>query len=229
MVDSNQSNDEVDKPSIDDNKSNYNKLYYMKNKETINEINKQRYMKNQEYYKQMARQYYSENKDKAKKYYNDKRNEILLKHKIYRDSIKHEQYNVICDICGVSCHRTRIKVHQKSLRCQMNSLDKSNRLPEFSTCDLCNMEVRTQWLNTHKISMTCLVNRPENIELKKDKTIQKKLETKQYYDKYIQCKCGVVCRRRYKFMKCTCKTLNNDNTVTSTSNTFNDSNNTQVP
>lgn len=119
----------------------YNKNYYIQNKEDIIEYNKQYREKNKEDLKEKKQEYYEYNKEeinnKKKEYRKNNKEEILKKEKEYYENNKERineknkrYYNenkakrqeknkemIICEICNKEITKINLKRHQNSKNC----------------------------------------------------------------------------------------------------------------
>ena len=119
----------------------YNKNYYIQNKEDIKEYNKQYIEKNKEELKEKKQVYYENNKEeinnKKKEYRENNKEEILKKEKEYYENNKERineknkrYYNenkakrqeknkemIICEICNKEITKINLKRHQNSKNC----------------------------------------------------------------------------------------------------------------
>ena len=70
----------------------YKKQYYLKNKERLNLKDKENHIKNKDRYNELSREYYKNNKQvqrsRQKRYYEDNKEEIIKKQQIYNNNRK---------------------------------------------------------------------------------------------------------------------------------------------
>jgi hypothetical protein len=122
-------------------KKEYNKKHYEKNKDKIKEYDKQKYEKNKEKIKEQKKEYREQNRDKVneqkRQYYNENRVKILEENKLYRelnpnktkegkkryylnniDKIKEKNKEKINCQCGCAVIKYNLARHKRSIKHQ---------------------------------------------------------------------------------------------------------------
>ena len=141
-----------------EDKKNYRKNYYIKNKEKIQLKEKNRYKNNKEYFDN----YKEENKEKIKeykkKYYEKQRDNNTEQ---YQKLVERANKIIKCEICNIETTQRHMKKHLETKKHQDNEkgikIDHSNDLTK-KLCDICNCYISKKHFNEHLNSKKHLEN-----------------------------------------------------------------------